>query len=52
MEGYEEAAWKHEVAWVDENLEGFKGRVSRDVWVEQAKILADGGDTECAKKTK
>lgn len=35
-----------EVAWVDENLEGFKGRVSRDDWVAQAKILADGGETE------
>jgi NADH-quinone oxidoreductase subunit E len=29
-----------EVAWVDENLEGFKGRVTRDKWVEQAKDLA------------
>lgn len=25
-----------EIAWVDENLEGFKGRVSRDEWVRQA----------------
>ena len=41
-----------EVAWVDENLEGFKGRVSRDGWVEQAQILADGGETEFSKKTK
>ena len=29
-----------EIAWVDENLEGFKGRVSRDKWVDQAKVLA------------
>ena len=29
-----------EIAWVDENLEGFKGRVTRDRWVEQAKALA------------
>ena len=29
-----------EVAWVDENLEGFKGRVSREEWVEQARDLA------------
>ncbi|WP_343116913.1 NADH-quinone oxidoreductase subunit NuoE [Ostreiculturibacter nitratireducens] len=37
------AAWtEEEVAWVDENLEGFKGRVSRDNWVEQAKELAEG----------
>ncbi len=41
------AAWTaDEVAWVDENLEGFKGRVSRDDWVAQAKILAAGGETE------
>jgi len=35
-----------EVAWVDDNIKGFKGRVSRDNWVEQAKILAEGGETE------
>ena len=35
------AAWTpEEVAWVDENLEGFKGRVSREHWVDQAKALA------------
>jgi NADH-quinone oxidoreductase subunit E len=28
-----------EIAWVDENLEGFKGRVTRDNWVGQAKEL-------------
>ena len=45
------AAWgSEEVAWVDENLEGFKGRVSRDNWVEQAKLLAEGGDTEFSKR--
>ncbi|MBE0452232.1 NADH:ubiquinone oxidoreductase [Roseovarius autotrophicus] len=38
------AAWTAtEVDWVDENLKGFKGRVSRDNWVEQAKALAAGG---------
>jgi len=41
-----------EIAWVDENLEGFKGRVSRDNWVEQAKILAAGGETEFSKRAK
>ena len=41
-----------EVAWVDENLEGFKGRVTRDGWVEQARILAAGGDTEFSKRNK
>ena len=37
------AAWTpQEVAWADENLVGFKGRVSRDDWVSQAKALAAG----------
>ncbi|MCU0817611.1 MAG: NADH-quinone oxidoreductase subunit NuoE [Cypionkella sp.] len=37
------AAWTAaELAWVDDNLEGFKGRASRDAWVEQAKALAAG----------
>jgi predicted flap endonuclease-1-like 5' DNA nuclease len=32
------AAWgASELAWVDQNLEGFKGRASRDNWVAQAK---------------
>ncbi len=45
------AAWSSdEVAWVDENLEGFKGRVSRDTWVDQAKILAAGGETEFSSR--
>lgn len=36
------AAWKAgEIAWVDENLEGFKGRAKRDKWVIQAKTLAE-----------
>ncbi len=40
------AAWSpEEVAWVDENLEGFHGRVTRDGWVEQARQLAEEGDT-------
>jgi NADH-quinone oxidoreductase subunit E len=34
------AAWTDdEVAWVDQNLEGFHGRVIRDKWVEQARAL-------------
>lgn len=45
------ASWgPAEVAWVDENLEGFKGRVTRDNWVEQAKTLAAGGETEFSKR--
>lgn len=47
------AKWtQSEIAWVDENLEGFKGRVSRDDWVAQAKILAQGGTTEFSKRAK
>tara|TARA_R110000850_G_scaffold9606_21_gene35237 strand:- start:342 stop:1403 length:1062 start_codon:yes stop_codon:yes gene_type:complete len=35
------AAWTEtELAWVDQNLDGFKGRASRDEWVAQAKVLA------------
>jgi predicted flap endonuclease-1-like 5' DNA nuclease len=38
------ATWTEaEVAWVDDNLEGFKGRVTRDGWVGQARTLAAGG---------
>ncbi len=47
------ASWrKREVEWVDEHLEGFRGRVSRDQWVKQAKVLARGGETEFSKKVK
>ena len=41
-----------EVAWMDDNLEGFKGRVSRDDWVDQAKTLAEGGVTDFSDKVK
>ncbi|MGR3434776.1 MAG: hypothetical protein ACU0CO_07825 [Shimia sp.] len=45
------AAWTpDEVAWVDRNLEGFKGRVSRDNWVDQAKVLASGEETDFSKR--
>lgn len=45
------AGWNAaEVAWMDENLEGFRGRVSRDDWVAQAKLLAAGGETEFSKR--
>jgi len=43
------ASWSEaEVAWIDANLEGFNGRVSRDEWVAQAQTLTsakadDGG---------
>ncbi|MGB7318318.1 MAG: hypothetical protein WBC85_10175 [Planktotalea sp.] len=45
------AAWTaDEMAWVNANLEGFKGRAARDKWVEQAKTLAAGGETEFSKR--
>lgn len=45
------AAWtSSELAWVDQNLTGFKGRASRDSWVDQAKILASGGETAFSKR--
>lgn len=47
------AGWSGaDVAWVDENLQGFKGRVSRDNWVDQAKSLASGEQTEFSKKAR
>lgn len=46
------ASWtEHEVAWVDDNLEGFRGRVSRDEWVAQARVLAAGGTTEFSRRS-
>jgi len=47
------AAWSDaEIAWVDQNLKGFKGRVSRDGWVEQARTLAQGGETAFSSRVK
>ena len=34
--------------WVDQHLEAFRGRATRERWVEQAKVLADGGTREDA----
>ena len=34
---------KSDLAWVDQNLEGFKGRATRDKWAPQAKVLAKKG---------
>ena len=41
-----------EIAWVDQNLQGFKGRVTRDDWVAQAKELQGGGETEFSRRAK
>ena len=44
--------WTEEqVAWVDSRLT-FKGRIVRDGWIEQAKKLAAGEETEFAKRAK
>lgn len=41
-----------EVAWADENLKGFKGRVTRDTWVDQAQKLAAGEETAFSAKAR
>ncbi|MGR3289756.1 MAG: NADH-quinone oxidoreductase subunit NuoE [Paracoccaceae bacterium] len=47
------AKWTHEeISWVDANLARIKGRATRDDWVDQAKILAAGGETEFSKRAK
>ena len=38
------------VAWVDRHLR-FKGRIERENWIEQAKVLAAGGDTEFSQRS-
>ncbi|QFT68951.1 NADH-quinone oxidoreductase chain 2 [Labrenzia sp. THAF35] len=44
------ASWgQQEVAWVDSRLK-FKGRIERDGWIEQAKVLASGGETDFSKR--
>ncbi len=39
------------VAWVDRHLR-FKGRIDRENWIEQARVLAAGGETEFSKRKK
>ena len=47
------AKWSaDEVAWVDDHLGTFRGRVARDNWIEQATKLAAGEDTEFSSKVK
>ena len=41
------ASWsENEMAWVDQNLEGFNGRATRDNWVAQAKELMSSQETD------
>lgn len=37
------------VAWIDTKLQ-FPGRIDRENWVAQAKVLRDGGETEFAQR--
>lgn len=47
------AAWgPAEVAWMDGNLKGFKGRVTRDKWVAQAKLIGAVGMDEFLRRAK
>ncbi len=41
-----------EIAWMDANLKGFKGRVSRDKWVVQAKLILTVGLEEFQRRAK
>lgn len=41
-----------EVAWMDGNLKGFKGRVTRDKWVAQAKLIGEVGIEEFLRRAK
>ena len=43
------ASWgKQELAWVDENLKGFKGCATRHSWVAQAKELMTSQQTDAS----
>jgi predicted flap endonuclease-1-like 5' DNA nuclease len=46
------ASWTEaELVWADQNLIKFKGRITRDDWVGQAKILAADDKTEFSKRS-
>lgn len=46
------ASWTREnVEWVDGYL-AFRGRIDREQWISQAKVLAAGGETEFSKRQK
>jgi len=47
------ASWgEKELNWIDNHLVAFKGRARREKWVEQAKVLAEGGITDFSKRVK
>jgi len=38
------AKWgANEIDWMDSNLKGFRGRVTRDKWVAQARLIGEEG---------
>ena len=41
-----------EVAWLDGNLKGFRGRATRDKWVAQAKLIGEVGMEEFQRRAK
>ena len=44
------ASWNEEnKAWVDTRLK-FKGRIDREDWIAQAKVLASGGETDFSRR--
>ncbi len=44
------ASWtEQDIAWVDERLK-FKGRIEREEWVKQARLLAEGKETEFSRR--
>ena len=46
------SAWSEaQIAWVDARLK-FKGRIAREGWIEQAKTLGSGGETEFSARAK
>lgn len=41
-----------EVAWLDAKIRAFRGRIYREKWIEQAKLLAAGEETEFSARVK
>jgi len=41
-----------EIAWMDGNLKGFRGRVTRDKWVRQAALIGEVGVEEFLRRAK
>ncbi len=47
---YQIASWEEkEVAWVNDYL-AFSGRIQRDEWIKQAKLLMEGKETDFSKR--